>query len=84
MYHISLKSHRGEILFQGAVPCSDNLRAARFQRQRLQRSTPMNMHVHSFNNKPFVCTYNVHAHTCIVVDPVPCSDISRVVFNGMS
>ena len=31
----------------------------------------------------FVCTYNVHAHTHIVVDLVPCGEILRAVFIGM-
>ena len=32
----------------------------------------------------FVCTYNSRAHTYIDVDPVPCSEISRVAFIGIS
>ena len=31
IYHISLKSHSSEILFQGPVRCNDNSTAARFQ-----------------------------------------------------
>ena len=31
----------------------------------------------------FVCTYNARAHTYIVVDPVPCGEISRAAFIGM-
>ena len=32
----------------------------------------------------FVCTYNARAHTYIVVDPMPCGEISRAAFIGMS
>ena len=32
----------------------------------------------------FVCTYNVRALTYIVIDPVTCGEISRVVFIGIS
>ena len=32
----------------------------------------------------FVCTHNARSHTYIVVDPVPCSEISRAAFIGMS
>ena len=44
-------------------------------------------HVHSLNNKP-ACIY-INARTCtrtcsiIAVDPLPCCEISRVVFIGM-
>ena len=31
----------------------------------------------------FVCTYNARVHADIVVDPVPCGEISRVAFIGM-
>ena len=31
----------------------------------------------------FVCMYNARAHTYIVIDPVPCGEISRVAFIGM-
>ena len=32
----------------------------------------------------FVCTYNVHAHMYIAVDPLPCGEISRAAFIGKS
>ena len=32
----------------------------------------------------FICTYNAHAHMHIVVDPVPCGEILRAAFIGMS
>ena len=57
-YRISLKSRRGEILFQGSVWCGDNSRAARFRGRRLQRS--IRTHVHSFNSYMHVkcpCAY---------------------------
>ena len=40
------------------------------------------MRVHSFNNDE--CMYHVRAHMYIVVDPVPCGEISMVAFIGMS
>ena len=39
IYHISLKSHRGEILFEGPVRCSSNSRVDRYRGQCLQRLT---------------------------------------------
>ena len=49
-------------------------------------STVIDTHTHTqfqyFSNN--VCTYNVRAHTYIVVDPLPCSEISRAAFIGMS
>ena len=41
----------------------------------------MHVRIHSFKNK---CMYNRCVHTCISVDPLPCSEISRAVFFGMS
>ena len=60
-YHISLKSHYGEILFQGPVWCSNNSRVAKFRGQRLQRLTHMHIHActASFNNKP-ICINFMH------------------------
>ena len=50
----------------------------------IQRSRSTHTRVHSFNNEPScICTYNARAHTFIVVDPVPCGDISRVAFIRM-
>ena len=31
----------------------------------------------------FVCTYNARVHADIVIDPVPCGEISRAAFIGM-
>ena len=82
---ISSKSRRGEILFQSSVWCGDNLRAARFWGWRLQRSTctrvytPLIIHV-----SLFVSTCNARVHTYTAGNPLPCGEISRVVFIGMS
>ena len=86
LYHISSKSHRGEILFPGPVWCGDNSRAARFRGQHLQRSACTC--AHSFNNKPICMHINnivmsMHIHV-EAVDPLPCSEILRVAFIGMS
>ena len=32
----------------------------------------------------FVCMYNVRAHMHIVVNPIPCSEILKAVFIGIS
>ena len=67
-YRTSSKSCHGEILFQGPVWCDNNSRAARFQGRCLQRL--ILMHVHSFDNKPFVCTHNACVYTYIAGDPL--------------
>ena len=74
-YHISSKSRCSEILFQGPVWCSDNLRAASAE---INKCGVDNQHC-----SPFVCMNNTHAHHIIAVDPLPCSEILRVAFIWM-
>ena len=54
IYHISSKSRRSEILFQGPVWCSDNSRAAKFRGRRLYVATEIDMQLHY--NKP-ICMH---------------------------
>ena len=70
---------------------SRNLATARFNFKALWRqfegSIYRDRHARTYTAliiNLFVCTYNVHAHTHIVVNPVPCSKILRAAFIGMS
>ena len=48
-------------------------------------STEINTHAYTASLiSPFVCMYNVCVLTYIVVDPVPCGEISKAAFIGMS
>ena len=78
IYCISSKSRCGKIWFQGAVQCSDNLRATGFRRRCLQRST----HAH-IQLQQWAYLYAYPRCVCIV-DPIPCNEILRAPFIGMS
>ena len=78
-YSISSKSRHSEIFFVKVL-----FDAATVQGQLdFEGSICIDQHARSFNNKLFVCTYNVCAHTYIVVDSVSCSEILRAAFIGM-
>ena len=83
IYRISSKSRHSEILFQGSVWCGNNSRAARFRGWRLQRSTRTHAYTPSIISL-FVSMCNARAHTYIAGDPLPCGEISRAAFIGMS
>ena len=84
IYRNSSKCRRGEILFQSPVWCGDNSRAARFEG--------------GVYRDRYACTYTapiislLYVHVRImrmrmrinVVDPLPCGEISRTAFIGMS
>ena len=76
-----------------------NLAAARFNFKALYHAATIrgrldfeggvyrDRHAHAYTASVislFVCTYNARAHTYIVVDPVPCGEILRAAFIGMS
>ena len=74
-YHISLKSHYGEILFQSPVRCGNNSRAASIEIDKHTTST-ISIAAHLY-------VWILCVHICIGVDPLPCGEISRVAFIGM-
>ena len=76
-YHISSKSCCGEILFQGPVWCSNNLRVVSTV---IEKHTTLTISIAAHCMHGYcVCEY-VYV---IVIDPLPCSEILRATFTEM-
>ena len=78
IYRISSKSCRGEILFQSTVWCGDTSRAV---------STEIDTHTCTLLAPIISLLYAriMHMHIHInVVNPLPCGEILRAMFIGMS